>query len=78
MTREELAEAAKLSPRSVSDLERGVNRTAGKTSRCWSQARWAWPGPVHDCSGGPRPGPAKRGNQDEVAVNLNCIALAWH
>ena len=28
LTQEELAEAAKLSPRSVSDLERGVNRTA--------------------------------------------------
>jgi transcriptional regulator with XRE-family HTH domain len=30
LTQEELAEAAKLSPRSVSDLERGVNRTARK------------------------------------------------
>ncbi|HEY3981748.1 MAG TPA: helix-turn-helix transcriptional regulator [Streptosporangiaceae bacterium] len=28
LTQEELAEAAALSPRSVSDLERGVNRTA--------------------------------------------------
>ena len=28
LTQEELAEAASLSPRSVSDLERGVNRTA--------------------------------------------------
>src|SRR5215470_13557051 len=28
LTREELAEAAELSPRSVSDLERGINRTA--------------------------------------------------
>src|SRR5690242_18212604 len=28
LTQEELAEAAQLSPRSVSDLERGVNRTA--------------------------------------------------
>ena len=28
LTQEELAEAAKLSPRSVSDLERGINRTA--------------------------------------------------
>jgi DNA-binding XRE family transcriptional regulator len=27
-SQEELAEAASLSPRSVSDLERGVNRTA--------------------------------------------------
>jgi transcriptional regulator with XRE-family HTH domain len=30
MTQEELAEAAGLSPRSVSDLERGINRTARK------------------------------------------------
>jgi transcriptional regulator with XRE-family HTH domain len=30
LTQEELAEAASLSPRSVSDLERGVNRTARK------------------------------------------------
>jgi tetratricopeptide (TPR) repeat protein/transcriptional regulator with XRE-family HTH domain len=32
LTQEELAEAAGLSPRSVSDLERGVNRTARKDS----------------------------------------------
>ena len=30
LTQEELAEAAELSPRSVSDLERGINRTARK------------------------------------------------
>ena len=30
LTQEELAEAASLSPRSVSDLERGINRTAHK------------------------------------------------
>src|ERR1700733_15114191 len=30
LTQEELAEAAALSPRSVSDLERGINRTARK------------------------------------------------
>ena len=33
LTQEELAEAAKLSPRSVSDLERGINRTAVRTPR---------------------------------------------
>src|SRR5215469_2555121 len=32
LTQEELAEAAGLSPRSVSDLERGINRTARKES----------------------------------------------
>jgi transcriptional regulator with XRE-family HTH domain len=30
LTQEELAAAARLSPRSVSDLERGINRTAHK------------------------------------------------
>jgi transcriptional regulator with XRE-family HTH domain len=41
LTQEELAEAAGLSPRSVSDLERGINRTARKdtadarTTDCW-------------------------------------------
>src|SRR5437773_9271596 len=30
LTQEELAEAASVSPRSVSDLERGINRTARK------------------------------------------------
>jgi DNA-binding XRE family transcriptional regulator len=30
LTQEELAQAAGLSPRSVSDLERGINRTARK------------------------------------------------
>ena len=30
LTQEELAEAARLSPRTVSDLERGINRTARK------------------------------------------------
>ena len=32
LTQEELAEAAGLSPRSVSDLERGINRTARKVT----------------------------------------------
>ena len=39
LTQEELAEAARLSPRSVSDLERGVNRTARKeTARLLADA----------------------------------------
>jgi transcriptional regulator with XRE-family HTH domain len=33
LTQEELAEAAGLSPRSVSDLERGINRTARRELR---------------------------------------------
>ena len=39
LTQEELAEAAGLSPRTVSDLERGVNRTAHKdTARLLADA----------------------------------------
>ena len=39
LTQEELAEAARLSPRSVSDLERGINRTARKeTARLLADA----------------------------------------
>jgi hypothetical protein len=34
LTQEELAEAASVSPRSVSDLERGINRTARKDTAC--------------------------------------------
>ena len=59
LTQEELAEAASLSPRSVSDLERGIHQTAhkdtaallagalGLASRC---AHCSWRRPV----GGPR------------------------
>ena len=35
LTQEQLAEAAGLSPRSVSDLERGINRTARKDTAMW-------------------------------------------
>jgi len=34
LTQEELAEAARLSPRSISDLERGISRTARKETAC--------------------------------------------
>ena len=43
LTQEELAEAARLSPRSVSDLERGVNRTARKDT-AGAAGRRAGPG----------------------------------
>ena len=56
LTQEELAEAAGLSPRSVSDLERGINRTARKdTAVLLSGARLSrprWLPPVPDCFGG--------------------------
>ena len=41
LTQEELAAAAGVSARSVSNLERGINRTAHKdTAVCWP-GRWA-------------------------------------
>ena len=39
LTQEELAEAAGLSPRSVSDLERGINRTAHKNTAVFAGRR---------------------------------------
>jgi transcriptional regulator with XRE-family HTH domain len=61
LTQEELAEAASLSPRSVSDLERGVNRTARRdTALLLAGARSGWLSRCVGCSwrrpgGGSRP-----------------------
>jgi tetratricopeptide (TPR) repeat protein/transcriptional regulator with XRE-family HTH domain len=66
LTQEELAEAAGLSPRSVSDLERGINRTARKeTARLLADAL-SLTGPVRDqfeaaARGRPVPGCAGTG-----------------
>ena len=46
LTQEELAETAGLSPRSVSDLERGVNRTARKDTAVLLAGALRLPGPV--------------------------------
>ena len=46
LTQEELAAAAGLSPRSVSDLERGINRTARKDSAALLAGALGLPGPV--------------------------------
>jgi transcriptional regulator with XRE-family HTH domain len=46
LTQEELAEAAALSPRSVSDLERGINRTAHKDTSQLLTGALGLPGPV--------------------------------
>ena len=46
LTQEELAGAAGLSPRSVSDLERGVNRTARKDTAVLLAGALGLPGPV--------------------------------
>jgi predicted ATPase/class 3 adenylate cyclase len=46
LTQEELAEAASLSPRSVSDLERGINRTAHKDTALLLAGALGLAGPV--------------------------------
>ena len=46
LTQEELAEAAGLSPRSVSDLERGINRTARKDTAVLLAGALGLSGPV--------------------------------
>ena len=48
LTQEELAEQAGLSPRSVSDLERGINRTARKDSAMMLAGALKLSGPVKD------------------------------
>jgi len=48
LTQEELAEAASLSPRSVSDLERGVNRTARKDTALLLAGALNLTGPVRE------------------------------
>jgi tetratricopeptide (TPR) repeat protein/transcriptional regulator with XRE-family HTH domain len=64
LTQEELAEAARLSPRSVSDLERGINRTARKdTARLLADAL-GLTGPVRaefEAAAAGRPGPGTGG-----------------
>ncbi len=50
LTQEELAEAAGLSPRSVSDLERGINRTGRKDTAELLAAALAWPSRCALCS----------------------------
>src|SRR5215475_2191848 len=46
LTQEELADAAGLSPRSVSDLERGINRTARKETAVLLAGALGLPGPI--------------------------------
>jgi WD40 repeat protein/transcriptional regulator with XRE-family HTH domain len=48
LTQEELAEAAQLSPRSVSDLERGISRTARKDTALLLAGALDLAGPVRD------------------------------
>jgi transcriptional regulator with XRE-family HTH domain len=48
LTQEELAEAASVSPRSVSDLERGINRTAHKDTASLLAGALSLAGPVRE------------------------------
>ena len=48
LTQEELAEAASLSPRSVSDLERGISRTARKETAQLLAGALSLAGPVRE------------------------------
>jgi predicted ATPase/DNA-binding CsgD family transcriptional regulator len=48
LTQEELAEAASVSPRSVSDLERGINRTARKDTALLLAGALSLAGPARD------------------------------
>jgi transcriptional regulator with XRE-family HTH domain len=50
LTQEELAAAARLSPRSVSDLERGINRTAHKDTAVLLAGALGLAEPAGDCS----------------------------
>src|SRR5438552_16666608 len=48
LTQEELAEAASVSPRSVSDLERGISRTARKDTALLLAGALSLEGPVRE------------------------------
>ena len=48
LTREELAKAAGLSPRSVNDLERGINRTARRDTALLLATALSLPGTVRE------------------------------
>ena len=63
LTQEELAEAASLSPRSVSDLERGIHRTARKDTAELLAGALGLAEPARSLfvAGGPRPRPGRRG-----------------
>ena len=61
LTQEELAEAAGLSPRSVSDLERGINRTARKDTAVLLGGALGRAGARDVRGGGPRAGPGRGG-----------------
>src|SRR5262249_10327424 len=50
LTQEELAEAARVSRRAVSDLEGGSTAPPARTPRCYWPARWGWTGERASCS----------------------------
>ena len=62
LTQEELAEAASLSPRSVSDLERGISRTARKDTAVLLAGALGLAGPARELfvAAARRQGPGRR------------------
>jgi tetratricopeptide (TPR) repeat protein/transcriptional regulator with XRE-family HTH domain len=72
LTQEELAEAAGLSPRSVSDLERGINRTARKDTAVLLAGALGLPGAVAELFVAAARG---RGRAEDVVVAREGTAL---
>ena len=72
LTQEELAEAARLSPRSVSDLERGINQTARKDTAVLLAAALGLPGPAAELFVAAARG---RGSAEDVVAALQGTAL---
>src|ERR1700731_4466571 len=85
LTQEELAEAARLSPRSVSDLERGINRTAHKDTAELLAAALGLAGPARELfvatargAGGQagRPGGRRRDGGGHRGVGIGQVIAA--
>src|SRR5580692_5077511 len=81
LTQEELAEAAGLSPRSVSDLERGINRTARRqTAVLLAGAPWrTWrrPGRGRPRGRSPRRPPAGCRGTSPASPAARPISTVW-
>ena len=78
LTQEELAEAAGLSPRSISDLERGINRTARKETALLLAGALGLDGAGADAvrCGGAWPGPGRGGADGQGRVPPPASAVA--
>src|ERR1700752_5202490 len=76
LTQEELAEAAGVSPRSVSDLERGINRTARKDTALLLADALNLTGPVRTALVGVARGRAPPEEDYSAAMASHELALA--